>query len=58
MKKLLYYSPFIPIIGLLVHLGWIYFRYDIYSVNEGWNRFFIPMILQIAYIGILTTLIS
>lgn len=33
-QKILYYSPFIPVIGIITHFLWIYFEYDIYSVNE------------------------
>lgn len=53
MKKLLYYSPFIPIVGVITHFFWIVFRYEIYSMNEKAPRGIIPMVLQGIYISIL-----
>jgi hypothetical protein len=53
MKKLLYYSPFIPIIGFIIHLFWIVFYYEIYSIEEDAPKCFVPMILQVLYFGFL-----
>jgi len=49
MKKLLYYSPFIPVIGFIIHFFWIVFDYNIYSVEEDAPKCFVPMILQGLY---------
>lgn len=54
MKKILYYSPFIPIIGIITHLFWIVFEYEIYSVNEDAPKFLLPMFLQVIYIALFT----
>ncbi len=50
MKKLLYYSPFIPVIGFVIHIFWIIFEYKIYSMNENEPKCFFPMALQGLYI--------
>ena len=50
MKKLLYYSVFIPIIGLIIHMFWIVFKYELYSTHEDAPKCFIPMLLQGIYI--------
>jgi len=50
MKKLLYYSPFIPFVGFIIHLLWIVFGYNIFTINEDTPTCFIPMWLQGLYI--------
>lgn len=57
MKKILYYSPFIPVIGFIVHLFWIIFRYEIYSIEEDEPKCYIPMALQTIYIGVIMIII-
>lgn len=57
-KKLLYYSPFIPIIGLIVHMLWPFFRYEIYSVKEKFPKFLIPTIIQGICLAICFQLLS
>lgn len=50
MKKLLYYSPFIPLVGFITHVLWIIFRYKIYTMEEKFPAYVFPMILQGVYI--------
>lgn len=33
MRKILYYSPLFPIVGLVVHFLWIVFYYEIITVD-------------------------
>ncbi len=47
MKQLLYYSPFIPIVGFIIHFFWIVFEYDIYSIEENSPKCYIPILVQV-----------
>ncbi len=53
MKKLIYYSPFIPIIGFLIHVLWIVYKYEIFSIKEPIPICFIPMLSQSIYFALL-----
>ena len=35
MKKILYYAPLIPAIGIFIHLLWPLFNYEICTAQEG-----------------------
>lgn len=49
MKKILYYSPFIPVAGFVTHALWVIFQYDIYTMNEEAPKCYLPSLIQGVY---------